>query len=196
MMRQTGNPHFVAATIARAIINYQQPRKEKKERLLAELDARKARGDDIWPVIDALQMLDTLDAMGLPQEEGSVTHNATIARAIIDNQQPRKEKKERLLAELDARKARGDDIGPVIDALQTLDALDAMGLPQVEGSVTHKQAVRMVECLGVGVSKPAVTIETDAAGRRMVCGKPLPEAPRRRPDPDKALDLLRRGRTR
>jgi hypothetical protein len=133
-MRQTGNPHFMAATIARAIIDYHQPRKEKEERLLAELDARKARGGDIWPIIDALQMLDTLEAMGLHKEERRVT---------------------------------------------------------------HKQAVPMaIECLDDGVSKPVVTIETDVAGRRMVCGKALPEAPRRQPDPTKVLELLRRDRAR
>jgi hypothetical protein len=133
-MRQTGNPHFVAAMIARAIIDYHQPRKEKEERLLAELDARKASGGDIWPIIDALQMLDTHDAMGLHQEERRVTHKEAVPMAI--------------------------------------------------------------KLLGDGVSKPAVTIEIDAAGRRMVCSKPLPEALRRQPDQTKVLDLLRRGRAR
>lgn len=134
MMRQTGNHNFMAATIARAIIDYDQPRKEKKKRLLAELDACKARGGEIWPIIDALQMLDTLDAMGLHREQ---------------------------------RRVR------------------------------HKQATPMaIEALGDGVSKPAVTIEADAAGRRMVCSKIPPDAPRRKPDPTKVLDLLRRGRAR
>ena len=132
MMRQTGKPHFMAATIARAIIDYHQPRKEKKKRLLAELDACRARGGDIWPIIDALQMIDTLDVMGLHPEERRVT---------------------------------------------------------------HKQATPMaINCLGDGVSKPVVTMETDAAGRRMVCSKLPHEARCRQPDPDKVLGLLRRRR--
>ena len=134
MMRQTGNPHFMAATIARAIIDYHQPGKEKKKRLLAELDACKARGGDIWPIVDALQMLDTFDALGLHRDERRVMHKHAMPMAI--------------------------------------------------------------EHLGEGVSKPVVTIETDAVGRRMVCSRPLPEAPRRQPDPTKALDLLRRDRAR
>ena len=134
MMRQTGNPDFMAAKMARAIIDYHQPRQEKEKRLRAELDACKARGGDIWPIIDQLGMLDTVDD-------------------------------------------------------------PAVGLPREEKRVTHKQAARMaIELLGDGVAKPVVTIETDAAGRRMVCSKLPPEARRRQPNPDKVLDLLRRGR--
>jgi hypothetical protein len=74
----------VSATIARAIIDYHQPRQEKKKRLLAELDACKARGGDIWPIIDALGMLDTVDdpAVGLPPEEKRVTHKEAARMAI------------------------------------------------------------------------------------------------------------------
>ncbi len=121
---------------------------------------------------------------------------ATIARAIIDYHQPRKEKKKRLLAELDACKASGGDIWPIIDALQMLDTLDAIGLHREERRFTHKQATPMaIKCLGDGISKPGVTIQTDA-GRLMVCSKISPDAPRRQSDPTKVLDLLRRGRAR
>jgi hypothetical protein len=134
MMRQTGKPNFMAATIARAIIDYYQPRKEKKKRLLAELDACKARGGDIWPIIDALGMLDTVDD-------------------------------------------------------------PAVGLPREEKRVTHKEAARMaIKLLGDGVAKPVVTVETDAAGRRMVCSKLPPKPRRKQPNPAKVLDSLRRGR--
>jgi hypothetical protein len=132
-MRQTGDPDFTAAVYARAIIEFHRSWEEKRRRLQSTLDARRASGEDPWPILDELQMLDTLDQMGLRDEK----------------------------------------------------------------RITHKEAMRIaIELLGDGISKPAVTIEIDAAGRRMVCGKPQPGAPRRRPDPDKALDLLRRDRTR
>ena len=71
MMRQTGNPDFMAANMARGIIAYYQPRQEKEKRLRAELDACKARGGDIWPIIDQLGMLDIVDdpAVGLHREK-------------------------------------------------------------------------------------------------------------------------------
>jgi hypothetical protein len=134
MMRQTGNSNFMAATIARAIIDHHQPREEKEKRLRAKLAACEARGGDIWPIIDALGMLDTVDD-------------------------------------------------------------PAVGLPREEKRVTHKKAARMaIEFLDDGVAKPVVTVETDAAGRRMVCSKLPHNARGRKPDPKKFLDSLRRGR--
>jgi hypothetical protein len=128
-MRQTGNPNLMAAEQARAIIEHHRPREEKEKRLRDELAAREASGGDVWPIRDALQMLDT---------------NADLAE---------------------------------------------------EKRVTHKKAVRMaIEYYRDGVSKPIVTVETDAAGRPIVSCKPSSKARRLEPDPDKALELLRRGR--
>jgi hypothetical protein len=78
MIRQTGNPNFMGATIARAIIAFHQSRHEKENRLRAELEACKARGADPWAVIDALQMLDTFDAISRHPEERRVTHKQAI----------------------------------------------------------------------------------------------------------------------
>ena len=134
MMRQTGNPDFMAAKMARDIIGYHQPRQEKEKRLRAELDACKARGGDIWPIIDELGLLDTIDD-------------------------------------------------------------PAVGLSREEKRVPHKEATRTaIKLLDEGVTKPVVTGETDAAGRRMVSSKLPPKARRRKLDPDKVLDLLRRRR--
>jgi hypothetical protein len=128
--RQTGNPNYMAALIARAIIDWHQPREEREKCLRAELDACRARGGDVWPILDALQMLDIHDSIG------------------------REEKR-----------------------------------------ITHKQALKMVlNKSPADVRKSQITIETDTAGHRVVSSKPLPNGSVRRPDPGKALDMLRRGR--
>ena len=109
MMRQTGNPDFMAANMARDIIAYYQPRQEKEKRLRAELDACKARGGNIWPIINL----------------------------------------------------RGCSI-----SLTT----PLWGLHREKKRVPHKQADPVaIELLGDGLAKPVVTIETHAAGRRIVC---------------------------
>jgi hypothetical protein len=128
-MRQTGNPNLMAAQLARAIIEHHRSREEKEKRLRDELAAREASGGDVWPIRDALQMLDT---------------NNDLAE---------------------------------------------------EKRVTHKEAVRMaIEHYRDGVSESVVTVETDAAGRPIASCKPSPKARRLRPDPEKVLELLRRGR--
>ena len=80
MMRQTGNPDFMAAKMARDIIDYHQPRQEKEKRLRAELDACKARGGDIWPIIDELGMLDTIDDPAVRAVPGGKTRPSQRGR--------------------------------------------------------------------------------------------------------------------
>ncbi len=85
----------------------------------------------------------------------------------------------------------------LIDELGLLDTIDdpAVGLSREEKRVPHKEATRTaIKLLEEGVTKPVVTVETDAAGRRMVCNKLPPKARRRKPDWGKVLNLLRRGR--
>jgi hypothetical protein len=127
------------------------------------------------------------------QTENPNHMTALIARAIIDWHQPREEREKRLRAELNACRARGGDVWPILDALQMLDTHDSIG--REEKRITHKQALKIaLKQSAAGVHKSQITIETDTAGHRLVSSKPLPKGSVRRPDPGKALDMLRRGR--
>jgi hypothetical protein len=117
---------------------------------------------------------------------------AQLARAIIEHHRSREEKEKRLRDELAACEASGGDVSPMRDALQMLDTNADLA---EEKRVTHKKAVRMaIEHYRDGVSKPIVTVETDAAGRPIVSCKPSPKARRLRLNANKVLELLRRGR--
>jgi hypothetical protein len=76
-LRQTGNPHHVAAGISMDIINYSRPRDKEHER--AVLERAIAAAD--WTAIDAIMMRDTLDAL-MSRERRHITHKQAIPMAI------------------------------------------------------------------------------------------------------------------
>jgi hypothetical protein len=83
-MDKCGDAVFMAALNARVIADYHRPRQETRELLLIALKSARAKGLDPYPILDQLQMLDTLavmeEAKGMVREERHLSHKEALRR--------------------------------------------------------------------------------------------------------------------